>query len=114
MAHTRRKSVKDYRSPRRFASAEAAGDSARSWTAPVLWRFGGGRGIDARRNFVRGLDTHAGKAVEDYRSPRRFANDEAAGKSARSWSAPVLWRFRVGWTRGKIHLQPGQTRGEKR
>ena len=33
------------------------------------------------------------KAVEDYRTPRRFAKDEAAATSARSWSAPVLWRF---------------------
>ena len=34
-----------------------------------------------------------GIAVEDYRSPRRFATARAAGKSARFWSAPVLWRF---------------------
>jgi len=34
-----------------------------------------------------------GKAVEDYRSPRRFAITKAAGKSARFWTAPVLWRF---------------------
>src|SRR6266699_984797 len=33
------------------------------------------------------------KAVEDYRSPRRFATIKATGKSARSWTAPVLWRF---------------------
>src|SRR5947207_2051889 len=37
--------------------------------------------------------TLAGKAVEDYRSPRRFATAEAAEKSARFWTAPVLWRF---------------------
>jgi hypothetical protein len=34
-----------------------------------------------------------GKAVEDYRSPRRFAMFGAAGNSARSWTAPALWRF---------------------
>jgi hypothetical protein len=34
-----------------------------------------------------------GKAVEGYRSPRRFATGGVAGKSARFWSAPVLWRF---------------------
>src|SRR5947209_8454238 len=37
-----------------------------------------------------------GKAVEDYRTPRRFATIKAAGKSARSWTAPVLWRFGSG------------------
>src|SRR5438876_11869950 len=36
------------------------------------------------------------KAVEDYRTPRRFATIKAAGKSARSWTAPVLWRFGSG------------------
>src|SRR6266487_3825738 len=35
------------------------------------------------------------KAVEDYRSPRRFARFQAAAESARFWSAPVLWRFGV-------------------
>ena len=33
------------------------------------------------------------KAVEDYRSPKCFATIKATGKSARSWTAPVLWRF---------------------
>src|SRR5437667_2092456 len=45
-----------------------------------------------------------GKAVEDYRSPRRFATIKAAGESARSWSAPVLWRFGSG-----IGLATGQS-----
>src|SRR5207249_1670901 len=49
------KAVEDYRSPRRFASHRATGNSARSWTAPVLWRFGRGCGMDVRRNFVCGL-----------------------------------------------------------
>jgi hypothetical protein len=35
------------------------------------------------------------KAAEDGRSPRRFATAEAAANSARFWSAPVLWRFRM-------------------
>ena len=33
------------------------------------------------------------KAVEDYRSPRRFAGLGAWESAAASWSAPVLWRF---------------------
>ncbi len=33
------------------------------------------------------------KAVEDYRSPRRSALQESLAKSARFWTAPVLWRF---------------------
>src|SRR6185503_14428109 len=45
----------------------------------------------------------AEKAVEGYRSPRRFAHHRAAGKSARSWSAPVLWRFGIG--RGMVDGQ---------
>jgi hypothetical protein len=32
--------------PRRFAIGGAAGKSVRSWTAPVLWRFGCALGID--------------------------------------------------------------------
>ena len=38
----------------------------------------------------------AAKAVEDYRSPRRFATIRAAGKSARFWTAPVPWRIDSG------------------
>ena len=34
-----------------------------------------------------------GKAVEGYRSPRRFATEGGLEYSARSWSAPALWRF---------------------
>ena len=36
----RRKAVEGYRSPRRFATAGVVEYSARSWSAPVLWRFG--------------------------------------------------------------------------
>ena len=61
--------------------------SARFWSAPVLWRFGGGRGMDGGRNFSTATPRSRGKAVEDNRSPRRFATAEAAGKSARFWSA---------------------------
>src|ERR1041385_6501229 len=46
-------------------------ESARSWTAPVLWRFGNRTG-----RIMRNLDPPdqaRGKAVEDYRTPRRFA-----------------------------------------
>ena len=33
------------------------------------------------------------KAVEDYRTPGRFANADALTSSLASWSAPVPWRF---------------------
>src|SRR5439155_25146854 len=33
------------------------------------------------------------KAPEDWRTPRRFATTRTQRKSARFWSAPVLWRF---------------------
>src|SRR6266545_4642343 len=45
-----RKAVEGYRSPRRFATPRAAGNSARSWSAPVLWRFGTGRWNDKRQS----------------------------------------------------------------
>jgi hypothetical protein len=56
----------------------------RAWTAPVLWRLGCGRELDDGGNLVLSLIRLARKAVEDYRSPRRFATSEAAGNSARS------------------------------
>jgi hypothetical protein len=51
----------------------AAGKSARSWSAPVLWRFDHARGMNNGRNLVLSLLTIVGKAVEGYRSPRRCA-----------------------------------------
>jgi hypothetical protein len=33
------------------------------------------------------------KAVEGYRTPRRFAFTSASEHAAASWSAPALWRF---------------------
>src|SRR6266516_4390521 len=90
---------KDYRSPRRFARIEAAGGAARFWSAPVLWRFGSGS--RRTRRYPSGPRTpQVGKAVEDYRSPRRFARIEAADRAARFWSAPVLWRFEVELPKG--------------
>ncbi len=68
---------------------EAAGKSARSWSAPALWRFGNRRGMDGRQNFV--LNRIAlGESGSDYRpssvailrrvdSPRRFANQQRKG-----------------------------------
>jgi len=38
-------------------------------------------------------DRRASKAVEDYRSPRRFACFGASDGAPASWTAPVLWRF---------------------
>src|SRR5437773_1695637 len=87
------KAVEDYRSPRRFAITGAAGKSARFWTAPVLWRFGRACDMDNGRSLYSATACSGGKAVEDYRSPRRFATTGAAGKSARFWTAPVLWRI---------------------
>src|ERR1041385_6711261 len=52
-----------------------ASKSARSWSAPALWRFGT-VGWDERRSRVSPRHAWA-KAVEDYRSPRRFATKEA-------------------------------------
>ena len=60
---------------------------------PLLRRFDSTRQMDHGRNLVVGLIMLGAKAVEDYRSPRRFAFAEAAEKSARSWTAPVLRRF---------------------
>src|SRR4030095_13288428 len=39
-------------------------------------------------------------------SSRRFMTGGAVGKSARSWTAPVLWRFggALGMRRGKLFL----------
>jgi hypothetical protein len=48
----------------------AGGKSARSWTAPVLWRFDHARGMNNGRNLVLSLLTFGRKAIEDYRSPR--------------------------------------------
>jgi len=55
------KAVEDYRSPRRFATTEAAGESARFWTAPVLWRFGNRRGMDGSGSLVLSLIALVGK-----------------------------------------------------
>jgi hypothetical protein len=40
-----------------------------------------------------GTVRNALKAVEDYRTPRRFAFSGAREGALASWSAPVLWRF---------------------
>jgi hypothetical protein len=53
------------------------GMSARSWSAPVLWRFGWkGEVVVVGGGAVRRLGA---KAVEDYRTPRRFATGPAWG-----------------------------------
>jgi hypothetical protein len=44
----RGKAVEGYRSARRFAHAGTEDNSARSWTAPALWRFGRGGGMETR------------------------------------------------------------------
>src|SRR6266536_2179514 len=68
--------------------AGPAGFGLRQSSGALAWaREEHGRNHSGRRT------PQVGKAVEDYRSPRRFATIEAAGKSARFWSAPALWRF---------------------
>jgi hypothetical protein len=49
------------------------------------------------------LGTLSGKAVEDYRSPRRFATAEGAGNSARSWT---LANFILNQVQNAIRGQP--------
>ena len=60
--------------------------------------FPPGVGPTARETFSSASSRSIGKAVEDYRSPRRFATDEVAGVSARFWSAsaPVFAALRRG------------------
>src|SRR6185369_12615988 len=57
------------------------------------WRFGSVAQNGQRAILPGAVSRSRWKAVEGYRSPRRFAFAVAAGKSARSWTAPVLWRF---------------------
>ena len=69
------------------------GRSARSWTAPVLWRFDRARGRGSGRNVWLGVKTALRKAVEGYRSPRRFANDRrlrTSGSVCPARSAPCF------------------------
>ena len=66
--------VEGYRTPRRLANVEAMGKSARAWSAPVPWRFGTGLQMEDGRYLALGFFTVGAKAVEDYRTPRRFAN----------------------------------------
>ena len=52
LATPQRKAAEDYRTPRRFAMSGAAGNSARFWTAPVLWRFDHASEMDDGRNLA--------------------------------------------------------------
>src|SRR6266536_481915 len=75
--------------------AGPAGFGLRQSSGALAWaREEHGRNHSGRRT------PQVGKAVEDYRSPRRFARFEAADGSARFWSAPVLWRFSSPFRRG--------------
>jgi len=82
------KAVEGYRSPRRFREGRGRWWSARAWSAPVFWRYDGAREMGDAWIFVGNRSTFVAKAVEDYRSPSRFAMVEGAGMSARAWSAP--------------------------
>ena len=49
------------------------------------------------------------KAVEDYRTPRRYRADRSNSEREASWSAPVLWRFYnkvQNFTRGFLLILP--------
>ncbi len=72
-----KKRAEGYRSPRRAAMIETGGKSARSWNAPVLWRFGSGRGTDSGRGLATASLRSSGKGPGDYRGPRRFATTHA-------------------------------------
>ena len=88
------KAVEVYRTPRRWRDDSSTGaDSARFWSAPVLWRFDRAvRNGPAARWFR--SPVRWPKAVEDYRTPKRWRDDSSTGAdSARFWSASVLWRF---------------------
>ncbi len=94
------KAVEDYRSPRRFATVEGGGKGPpgfglRRSSGALAWARARGEGTIKPSSPPR-----AGKAVEDYRTPRRFARIEAAGGFARFWTAPVLWRFSSPFQRG--------------
>jgi hypothetical protein len=56
-----------------------------------------------------------GKAVEDYRSPRRSALMRIKAICASFWSAPLLWRFstsaKLGWTTGGDGRNAGRVTG---
>ena len=76
------KAVEGNRTPRRFRCSRVPNHSARSWTAPVLWRFDSVRRTDNVRNLVLTFATFGGKAVEGYRTTRRFARIEGFGGSS--------------------------------
>src|SRR6266536_3945286 len=70
--------------------AGPAGFGLRQSSGALAWaREEHGRNHSGRRT------PQVGKAVEDYRSPRRFAKFQAADRFARFWTAPGLWRFGV-------------------
>ena len=56
----------------------------RALTTRVEWR---------RVNLCLSPGVFGGKAVEDYRSPSRFARKEAGGRSARFWRVRRSWRL---------------------
>jgi len=85
------KAVEDHRSPRRFAPPKAPRKSARSWSAPVLWRFDRALAMDDARNLDLRLTPLEPKAVEDYRSPKRLAPAKHARNSAMFCTVTTSW-----------------------
>src|ERR1051325_3294308 len=73
--------------------SQAAGKSVRSWSAPVLWRFAGAPEWPTAEKRTLSLRTESGRGLPQSKTLRE---SQGAGKSARSWSAPVLWRFAGG------------------
>jgi len=68
-----------------------------SWSASALWRFDGARSLDDGRILVDNLTTLEGKAVEDYRRPRRSAKHPVmpsahhSGAGSKSSGAAILF-----------------------
>jgi hypothetical protein len=94
------KMVEDYRSPRRYRVASTRWIGTSFWSAKTessespLSDL-----IRSETEMIGDLSPTEAKAVTAptrHRSPKRFAITEAAGKSTRFWTAPVLWRFGKG------------------
>ena len=70
----------------RFTNPGAALKSDRFWTAPVLWRCSIDCPMGNGRNTIHLILSRA-KAIEDYRSPKRFASPDATSKCPNPRSA---------------------------
>src|ERR1035437_5324040 len=85
----------DYRNPK------AEGRKPK-WAIAGVWRRGLERWWIVLCLGIAGAFRCEPKAVEDYRSPRRFAFSCESRGALASWTAPALWRFGT-----HSHMQPG-------